>query len=491
MSRPRAEQLLGLLDNNEITELKADVDQSDRESLALLCSFLLTSINNEEEKGKEEMFQATFGRPWSKNEDYLLRNELRLLTERIYELITRQEREQEMINQPGRSDPFLLAGLLQRRAFRPFESLYKKMREDALQRCDYRTAHRLNELWFRYLIHYKEITPELMSTAHSVLLENLDNLKQAYRNEVAENQHRRIVCEQNLIAMGKEAQQTTIGIDTDLSDHDTPYARYYDAISMAHATQGEEKIEHAQRGLQEIDPIKEIFPERGAFGYAILGSAFFVERLYAQAAEKFEEGITFCRSQHITPPLELLFNFSSTLMRLGEYQKVLALVDEYLEEFQSRPKLYFRIECFRSFCYIFLNDPAKAFESIPPDIGQRPESEYHYFRFIYLILPYLNNDPEGALRETRNFLVYFNRHKGKLLFPNEKKIATIFRHFYSALYNEADRTKQQRELQNVEEEILQFIEHTPQYQDYLYVQWLSSEISKRIEKRSEEAGTGA
>lgn len=484
MSQPRAKQLLDILDSEEMAELEAEISMADRESLAQLLAFLQTSSSEEEgkdnsEQGKQQMFRAAFGRPWSKKEDYLLRNELRLLTDRVYGLIARHEREEEIKNHPGRNDPFLLDGLLKRGAFRAFESLYKKMREEAQKRCDYRTAHRLNEVWFRYLIHYCEITPERMQQAHFTLSENLDNLKRAYRNEVAENQHRRVVCEQNLLVMGQETEHSKVGPDGDLAEHDTPFARYYDAISKAHASQGEERIAYARSGLEEIQPIKELFPERTAYAYAILSSAMFVERQYVQAAANFEEGIEFCRQQPITPPLEMLFNFASTLMRLEEYQKVLDLMDEYHSEFQARPKLHFRLDCFRCFCYIFLNDPAKAFESIPPDIQKRPESEYHYFRFIYLILPYINNDPEGALRESRNFLVYFNRHKGKLLFPHEKKVVTLYRHFYSAVYNETDTAKKEKELERIQEEARQFTQEVPEYQDYLYVRWLLAEIAKQ------------
>ena len=493
MSQPRAKQLLDLLDKEEMASLESSVASFNRESLASLLAFLITVPSIEEEQGakrssrakngsekeKQQMFLAAFGRPWSKDEDYLLRNELRLLTERVYDLIARHQREKEIKSYPGRNDPFLLEGLLNRGAFRPFESLYKKMREDAQKRCDYRTAHRLNEVWFRYLIHYCELTPERMKQAHTTLSENLDNLKQAYRNEVAENQHRRVVCEQNLLVMGQEMSHSTIGPDSDLSQHDTPFARYYDAISNAHASQGEERIAHARVGLEEIQPIKKLFPVRTAYAYAILSSAMFVEQQYTQAAVNFEEGITFCREQNTTPPLEMLFNFASTLMRLGEYQKVLDLMDEYHTEFQARPKLHFRLECFRCFCYIFLNDPAKAFEAIPPDIQKRPESEYHYFRFIYLILPYMNNDPEGALRESRNFLVYFNRHKDKLMFPHEKKLATIYRHFYSVIYNEVDAVKKEKELKKTQEEVVQFTEEVPEYQDYLYVQWLLGAIAEQ------------
>lgn len=217
MGSPRAIQLLKVLAPDELHEVKEEIDALNRESLERLFGFLLVR-KEEEDPGKEAMFRAAFGRLWSKEEDYLLRNELRLLTERLYHLITRRENDEEQKNHPGRNDPLLLRGLLKRRAFRLFDSLYKKLREEALNRHDYRTAHRLNEVRFEYLIHYCEIDPEVMKEAHAILMENLDNLKRAFRNEIAENQHRRIVCEQNLLAMGLNVSTTQIGPDADLSN---------------------------------------------------------------------------------------------------------------------------------------------------------------------------------------------------------------------------------------------------------------------------------
>lgn len=477
MGSPRAIQLLKVLAPDELHEVKEEIAAQNRESLERLFGFLLVR-KEEEDPGKEAMFRATFGRLWSKEEDYLLRNELRLLTERLYHLITRRENDEEQKNHPRRSDPLLLRGLLKRRAFRLFDSLYKKLREEARNRHDYRTAHRLNEVRFEYLIHYCEIDPQVMKEAHAVLMENLDNLKRAFRNEIAENQHRRIVCEQNLLAMGLNVSTTQIGPDADLRNHDTPFALYYDATSRAHAAQGEERIAHALEALACIEPVKHIFPERLAFGYAITGSAFFAERRYIEATEQFEAGIHFAREQNFLPPLELLFNYASTLMRLRRYADVLNLLDEYHQEFRSRPKLLFRLECFRCFCHIFMREPAKALQAIPPDIHQRPESEYHYFRFIYLILPYLRNDPETALREARNFLVYFNRRREQLLFAKEKRIAALFRRFYAAVYNEPDAGRRRRQLQVVINGVEDFLKDAPEYRDYLYIRWLVEEVEE-------------
>ncbi|MCB0713587.1 MAG: hypothetical protein KDD67_14765 [Ignavibacteriae bacterium] len=474
----RAQQLLSLLSEDEIAEIRIGIELSERRSL---CALFEQLVEGESESVENpQLFSLVFGRKWSKKEDYLLRNELRLLSERCYELIARRENRRDLEREPGRHNLMLLRGLLNRQAFKVFENLYGKFREDALNRLDYGTVRRLNEVWFDYMVRYREITPAGMQETRELLLENLDHLKRTYRNDISENQHRRVVVEQNLLVMGQETELTEIGLDLDFSNHDIELARFHDAISRAHASRGEERIAHARQGFEEIRPVADKLPAKALFGYAILASVLYAEFFYEEAESTFNEGLAFARQHSLDPPPEMLFNYAGTLMRRESYQNVLDLLDEYHAEFEARPKLRFRSECFRCFCHIFLGDSVKAFEAIPPDLGQRAESEHNYFRFIYLILPYMNDDPEGALREVRNFIVYFNRNKEKLQFPQEKRMATLYRAFYSTIYNEVDEEKQRKELKKIQKDVQEFVESEQEYRDYLYVRWLLGEIDRRV-----------
>ncbi len=472
----RAEQLLSLFSEEEIALLRSDIAHSDRETLLQLCDILCENrVDESESPSNNALFESLFGRPWSKKEDYLLRNELRLLSERCYALIVRQSEAKR--EDRSRHDQMLLRGLLDRGGLKVFVSLCGKLREEARERLDYRGLLQINTLWFEYLMQYREITPEGMAETHELLLENLELVKRIYRIDISENQHRRVVAEQNLMAMGREMEETTIGLDTTHPEEDPPLARFNDALSRTHNSRGAERIEHARGALAEILPVAEKYQAKTLFGYAILASVLYADGEYQEARSIFTDGLSFADEQGIDPPPEMLFNYAGTLMRMEEYQDVLALLDEYHDEFESRPKLRFRSECFRCFCHIFLNDPVSAYGAIPPDLKRRAESEHNYFRFIYLILPYLNNDPESALREARNFLVYFNRKKDALQFPQEKEIAHFFKSFYTTIYNEVDEEKRKKSLAELQGEIEDFKEREPVYRDYLYVRWLGGELT--------------
>ncbi len=474
----RAEQLLSLLSDEEITALRSDIVSSGRERLLQLCDLLCERRGDEEESwSNEELFTTLFGRSWSRKEDYLLRNELRLLTERCYALI--EEETERKVDDRGRQNQMLLRGLLDRGGIKSFVSLCRKFREEAEDRYDYRALLKINTLWFEYLMQYREITPEGMEETRALLLENLELVKKIYRIDISENQHRRVVTDQNLMAMGREVLPMTIGPDSSPPEEDPPLALFNDAVSRAHSTRGEERIDAAREALDVILPVGDRYQAKVLFGYAILASVLYADGHYQEARVVFTDGLRFAEAQGIDPPAEMLFNYAGTLMRMKKYRDVLTLLDSYHNEFESRPKLRFRSECFRCFCHIFLNDPITAYEAIPPDLGGRPESEHNYFRFIYLILPYLRDDPESALREARNFLVYFNRKKEALQFPQEKKILRFFRRFYTTIYNEVDEKKQKSALGTLGEEIEDFRKREPTYRDYLYLTWLKEEIASR------------
>ena len=477
MGRPRADILLHALDDEEIGLLRDDIGHSGRKGLDTLLSFLLdrNAGGAWDQDDRAAMFRNVFDRPYTEGEDYLLRNELRLLSERIYDLIAQREHRAALERTEGIRAVALLRGLARRKEYGAFESLYRRFLAQAIEALDLRTALELNDLYVNYLIHYHEITPERMRQVREVLLENLVMIKKIYRRDVSLNQHLRIVCAQNLRVMGSDSDTTTIGLDVDLSESDTPLALFYDHLSHAHLSSGNERIDHACKAVEAIAPIRSLFNDRAILGDAILSSAYLAEGRYREARDSFQEAIDFARREGIDPPIEMLFNYVSTLMRLDDFQKALELLDRYAQALAERPQIRFRAESLRCFCHIFQNEPIKALESIPPDLGQRPESEHNYFRFIYLIIPYLRNEPEDALREARNFLGYFNRHERRLQFPQEKKIATMFRSFYNAVYTLTDPDRRRKGIRRVLDDITAFVKANPGYRDYLYLRWLERE----------------
>lgn len=476
----RAERLLASLSAAELRQLDDAIGTVKRPATKGLYALLKQLRKKEETADKNYLFQQLFGRQWTRKEDYLLRNELRLLSEKIQEMLVQWEQERELRRSPSLRAQVLLRALLHRRLLPEFEEELPRAYSEAIQRMDYANARLINDLRHEHLMLYCEITPERMEQAHKAMVENLSNLKLIYRSEVAINQHNRVVCQQTLGAMGKPMPATAVGSDAEFGGITTPFIEFYEQASRAHQSLGEARVEHARNAATQIGMVANIFPDHTVWGFTILASSLLVEQRYSEANGVFQSALEFIRANRLSPPPDMLFNHASTLMKLQEFEQVLALIQEYHPIIKDRPKVYFRFEVLRCFCHIFLRQPDQAFAAIPPAITQRPESEYHYFRFLYLIIPYLRGDLESAIREVRNFNDYFTRHKDALLYPKEKEVVALFRAFFVAIADSTDKQMLNRALANVQQQMQGVTARSPEYSGYLYLRWLQEEVQRAM-----------
>lgn len=474
----RADQLLEGLTEEELDRLADEIAASGRDSLVSLLAAKRRDLEGDESTGKEVLFREVFGRDWSRKEDYLLRNEERLLAERIYEMVAAHQNRVDRLENTGRHDLMLLRGLLARGLTRAFASLARKLYNEAIERKEYRTARQINEIRLDYMLRFREVTPEGMEETGELLLENLHHVKAVFRQGVAENQHRRVVVVENLKAMGREVEPIAIGEDLDFTDVDDLLARYQDHLSRAHAAVPSEKPHHAKAALDLIEPVAAARAPVAMYAHAIYASTLYLNERYEEACDAFEAGIAFAEETKIEASPEMVFNYAGALMRLRRYTDVLDLLDRYRKAFEDRPKLSFRSECLRCFCHIHLGQPDEVYNAVPTDLKQRPESEHNYFRFILVILPYLRDDPESALREARNLTVYFSRNRSGLQFPHEETMARLYQRFYKTIYNEPDRDARRPSLERLRTDLDRFAEEYPTYRDYMYVGWLRDRIGE-------------
>ncbi len=483
MSFTRAEKLIASFTSKEARSFDAVLNGQKRKTLSELYRLLQKNLQSVPEKrmDKEQLFAQLFGEPYDKSKDYILRHELRLLTEKLYAFFIRERQEQELRENQSFADMLLLKSLQRRGLVSEFENLFPKFYKRALEAHDYDNARKLNDLAFRVLIFGKEISKAVLQEAHERALEGLRTIKLMYRADVAVNQNCRMTCVESLRRMGEDIPQVSVKPDHDFEDIESSLISYFEQSTLAHQTAGEECLEHARAAVRHISSIADYYPKQTMTALAVLGSVNFAEHRYAEAKEVFGQAIAVVEKYKLTPRTDMLFNYSGTLMKLGEYREVLELMDEYRILIEADERVLFRFECYRCFCHIFLGNHALAYQAIPPNITQRPESEHQYFRFIYVILPYLLDDYENGLRETRNFLDYFNRHKDSLLFPKEKEAVLLFKRFYTILLDSTDRKEMQAKLADIREAIERFMEEAPAYRNYLWLLWLQNGVERHME----------
>ena len=479
MSVLKIQKLLKSLSVKELEQLEWMVYNQKRQSQKKLYKLLKKNISGNKSIQKEKAFKQVFGRLYKEDEDYLFRNELRLLTERVASLIIESESAEAIKNNPSYKDYLLLKGYYSKKLFQELESHFYKFYNYAIEQLEFYYAHQMARLYFNYLMLHKEISPLLLQEAHTVLRQDMQNLKQLYKTEGAINQHGRVASENALKVLQHPVDSTVLGTDLAFKGIENPHQLFFEAASRANQNVGEEKVKHAQEAKRQIAKVAHIYPTNMVDSLAILAGAFYQLADYWEAKSLFEEALDFGARNKLAVRVDILFNYCSILMKLKDYGKVIDAIQLHQSEIDDNLKVRFRFECFHCFCYIFKGEHEKVINIIPANIGKRPETEYQYFRFIYCILPYLRNDYEGGLREATNFVSYFNRKKASLSFYHEKELALIYKRFYHALLKYTSKSQISGVFNKLLNEVTSFTVQYPIYKDYQYVLWLRETLQSK------------
>lgn len=481
MAQLRGEKILASLTAAEQRQLAEQIAGGRRATLKILFTVVRDSVRKGRELDKKVVFKKVFDRPYTEQEDYLLRNEFRLLVGKAQEVIASAVQMQELRSNPAVYDLALLRGLMEKKLWLEFEGTYKKALERAVQEHDYNTARLLTDMYFSYLMQ-KEGAYELYAESHSLLHNQLLFVKKLYRAEVAHNQSRRIVCEHLMRAANTVADipATSVETDTDFSCTDTPFIRFFEAKARTFRATGAERIRYAHEAVDNVMQLDagRFHPEQ-IVALGNLGLTYYLDQQFREARQYYERAMAHAQEWGKTPDIALIFNYTSCLMKLEQYQTVLDLIQQHRVEIEQTPRLHFRFECFRSFSHLFLREPEAAAESIPAAITQRPETEYHYFRFALLLVPYLRGEAEDALREATNFAKYFHRNKGNIGLPHELDLVTMYKRFFTAVLTPPG-AKKKRMWSGLRSMQQDFVAQYPAYVDFLPFVWLRNETEAAI-----------
>ncbi len=467
-------KLILTLNAEERDMLIRDVEAQRRESLKTLLESLLYLPEGAGEPPKEEVFRRMYGREYSRREDYLLRNEYRLLNNRLYEVVARVQALSELSARESRFALALLAGLLDRGLHREFERQAAKEAERALQRHDYETAARISDLQFSVAMNHSAITVDMLLGVRSILAEHRRTLRQAGAVEMEKNKSRQYSIEKMLRTANYPVE------DMQEAPDPTPISEFYFHTGMAFRTTGETSIYHAQQAVERImavdDTIEEFQPEKMR-ALNNLALAWSMQGRISEARSVFEQSIDYAAEHGLDVNLGVIFNYSSILIKLGEYRVVLDLRERYRHRIENDARLCHRFESLRCYCHLFLNEPDEAFNALPAASQPLSPIELRYFRYVYLVIPYLHGEAEQALRETLNYTQYFRRTESDPSTYADRELVKLFRKFFTLVVNTPG-VPAPRKFAVLKRRMEEYAAEHPDFADYLPRLWLLGEIRR-------------
>ena len=426
MALPKAYLLVRSLSKDELTSLNEALSSHER----FINILDYSASNSDKEYSKEDLFKVVYGHSYSKDKDYLLRNDLRKFATAAVEYLKSNVIQSD--------DPFdYLSYLYERNAFILFvreAEAHIGMRKKLLNTSD----PRINELHIRYML------------VHSPRLKKDFEINSAYFRRT-------------LLAMGDAPCSIRLTILLHFAKYERIYWQHFqasfsdlheliDADCMQADAEHQYLFEKARSfqlfGNDRIDHLKSCFDSQlkgdfqsdGEKAYLLsqLGLEYFLFADYEQAYAFYSKARTLTRSLDRSGTLQYIYNFASLLSRMKRFDEVLPLVADSLQLFQGTP-VDDNIRIFLFFAYIDADDH-KAMRSLLPDseTGFSRDSKI-YWRVLECIVLFLEGDYETSMSFLEN--VYQTTRYNENVDQAFTELALLFRNFVKAclLIDKADK----------------------------------------------------
>lgn len=394
----KVKQLIYTLEKTDIVYLKDQIKRSSNKKQFVLFEQLL--IHDEDEK--DLIFKKVFGVKYTKEKDYLFRNELRHLHAYIedYIIIKSIRNKQNKHNRNILLLQYYIDSDLREEFEREWLRVFNLANIEANEVID--------KLLQLRLVFLKKYAPR-----------NIDFFKKEYVQLQAFKTHVMSAC-----LLDYYTYQQYESYITD----------YYRSLGGTLTTQGESKLQYIGKldtlnnatqiayykfELQSADAsieqkhsatekLVELCNDNISLhisSWSQLGVNYMLQQNYTQAYDCFLKAKS--SFEHSSFPtdmsiLVMLFNFMSVLMLIDKSEEAIACYETYQNEFDVHEKLYNQVKRLIAIAYLYNNKFDKINQLVQIESVKMERYEYYYFRSIYILGSIITQEYDLALREAEN-----------------------------------------------------------------------------------------
>jgi len=437
--------LLRSLSKKEQADFEFVMKKHKRSSLKKLHTFLNSFLKKETPPSKESIFEAAFGGEYTSKKDYKLRHELRLLNEELTHFLMVQQFESQLKSNPHFNHTWEMKMLESRKLHKHIETAYKQHFEKAKAEFQPQFAHEMLNTYLNSQITHKEVRLELYQEIALLLEEKQNLLQEDLLQKMAANHVKQSFAARVIRIMQPDFPAPSMPDSLSLMEKHNPFTQLLQLEAKSYLQSGEEKINTLTQLLQHLEHCN--FPwlqynRRKMVTLSNIALTYYLLGNNEEANHFYELAIEHTQTSKQKLPIEVLFNHFSNLVKMESYQKALNLYTQNEAEIQAYPKVQNRFLCLKAICHALLKQTQEAQKCIPSNIRTLPPDQYYYFRFIQLIVFYQEDNWEGALRETENFLKVLNYVKEPHFDVDYKQLAYFYLQFFKAILDIPKNQKQ-------------------------------------------------
>jgi len=390
-----------IFDTLERKRFRNVIKNKKRGSLLSLYELCLSRIEKDQPlPAKEEVFAYLFGEAYSKRNDFLLRNEYRLLTDEAEAFLRQNAVEQYY---PGVVEAARLRRIFESGNTSLFKKEYDAMNAKWGHDLHYRFA--VDPVYLLYFINSEAITAEHFAVVKPEIDEIRDRLGRFYNRQLTDYEVKKAYADKVYSLLAETPLQTAPSAAVPTATHDDLVA-YRQLKAMAYYKSDKEKIDI----LLEADKILLAgkVPELGIDEHWWLQSTIGLEYYLHY---DFKNAVRYLEALFASPGIESFnrfaesaLNYMSALMSNGDFDKAVSVIARFEDRMLASKPVFYKYICMKAFAMLFMNQAPAARKEL-----NRVESAIADFEFVYwrvaLLLSFAIEDRwEEAHNEFRNLL---------------------------------------------------------------------------------------
>jgi len=441
MRNSKAFELISGLSAKQVKQLDEAVKLHKRVGVQQLFK-LLAKAKGKGEPNSEEVYRVIFNKKHTKANDYLLRNEYRLLYDWLLEQVVGFLPKKDSANTIN-----VLTFFLQHQHYELFEEEWKAAWKNAVQADNTTLLLQLSDLNIQYFnvgkpqsLANAEETKQLSQQRIEIL--KLDFLRKLRKEEIRANMSQRIISAYKPTELSV-LQLNTLKLD-ELEANDL-YAKYLSLRSKINFSKGQEKIDYLKQVVadQAIINKYEPHPEEALCRFWVnLAQEYYLLMDFNNAIHYFEKVKPALRSLPTALQESTLLNYILALMRNKNYLQAKQLAAERADLLLNSRLLGARAPFLIAVLHLYAREPDNAGKFVNFEIKKDGSEFYFLIRLVLSATYYLRGDLELALRETVNLDQAVNYEMNRDQTTQTiitKPIIAIFRRFYTTLLHTTGR----------------------------------------------------
>lgn len=426
----KALTILSSLSAAETKELDDIIIKHKRPGIKKLYAVLKKYRSGKKEPEKEVLFKETFGKKYTKDQDYLLRNELRILSEITKDLIVHKGLEFALKSNEHLKNYWYLRGLADRKLYDIFDQEYQKgypraQEEYQLHVCIEMARSNIFRMKEQGWMRDKRITSQEVMDQLYLLRKHLEEHASVvlnyinYQEALLIKKSRSLGSEQFAIHQKEHIRHYSIMIDPEKLEN--PLAKLYHTFSITYLEPSPQKRKELMlQALEYLEECKHI-PSSGFNYFTLLATCYNLISLASVEMNDFE-GEAYYAGKCLEAVVEsgnntdmVMANYIRSLGNAQQWDKLKEVVDrcqDRSEDIHNIPVLHSAlIEA-----YIFLDMLDEAMLQLR-EFKTDESINYITYKVMLVIIYIKKNELPLALNEVENLIKFLNKNKHGDLAP--------------------------------------------------------------------------